>query len=244
MAFLLAESTREMTQGKEARHLGDLTDLQMRHLLHEPFGILHTQVGNPVTEGLVIHPVDVFGQISTVGTEFSRQFVQGDARLAVSFLTDPILNTFLHVCMIHGDVLCNVFSLVHTVLSLRKDDILQESIFHLLVKQDIVLITTIQIDIEGDGGEDPQEHIFVGQESKECTAHTKDDGPISEYGQPLDIRTDVIGMCVFKHPYRLVVSVYQAVGEEESVTYQLCRQEDKAEELQRTILKANGYHTG
>ena len=126
MAFLLAESTREMTQGKEARHLGDLTDLQMRHLLHEPFGILHTQVGNPVTEGLVIHPIDVFGQISTVGTEFSRQFVQGDAGLAVSFLTDPILNTFLHVCMIHGDVLCNVspwstlFSVSERVISSRK----------------------------------------------------------------------------------------------------------------------------
>ena len=57
-----------MAQREKAAHKGYFLNLQLGLLLHQALGIFDAQIRNPVAEGLMVNTVDVFGQISAVGT--------------------------------------------------------------------------------------------------------------------------------------------------------------------------------
>ena len=66
-------------------------------------------------------------------------------------------------------------------------EILAKGILHKLIKQNVVLIAALEVDIEGYGRENPYKHILVGQECEQTATNAVTYCPIGEYGQPADI---------------------------------------------------------
>ena len=66
-----------------------------------------------------------------------------------------------------------------------------------------------KIYVERDGGENPYEDPAVRKECEQSAADAEYESPVCEYGQPLDVCPDVIGLRVIEDAYS------PAVGKDE-----------------------------
>lgn len=149
-----------------------------------------------------------------------RQLAQGDTLPQITFIVDPLPDALLYVWKIGGHIGLTdsivrwySFRFLHAV-------VLYKGVLHLLIEQDVVLVAAIEIDVERYGRENPQEHIFVGQESEQGAAHTETYRPISKYGEPAYVGPDVVGVRVFEHPDGPVIGAEQTCREEQAIDSQ------------------------
>ena len=66
------------------------------------------------------------------------------------------------------------------------------------MKEQIILIAAVQVNVERHGSQCPQENIFVRKECEQGTADTEPGGPIGEYRKPADIGPDIVRMSILE----------------------------------------------
>ena len=91
---------------------------------------------------------------------------------------------------------------------------------YFFIEKHVVLVAAVEVDVERDGGENPDEDVFIRQEGEEAAAHAESNCPVGEDGEPADVCLNVIGACLLKHSDSLVVGEEQPHGKEDAISHE------------------------
>lgn len=165
----LLEGSRKVARREESRLLGNLEDGQFGRVEHLPFGVFDAQFRDPVAEREVVGRLDVSREVGAVGVQRVGQLLDGEPRTDVSVAGDPLRKP-------GGDIAvggrCLVVRRVGELAGDRplRGDLLLERLLDPLVEEQVVQVGAVEVDVEGDRREDPQEDVAVGQEGEQPAA--------------------------------------------------------------------------
>ena len=207
-SLLVSKDLGEVALRKEARRFGNIADGQFGLFRQHSFGVLRPEVGDPLAERRVADVLEVTGQVGTVGSQCLGHFFDGQAVAGVAGGSFPLFQALGDGGVVQGEVVRRVGivrprgGLVGGIVGGQLG--LQDAL-HLFVEEQVVQVRPIEVDVEGNGREDPQDDVAVRQEREQPATHTEDDGPPREDGHPADVGTDVVGMGVVEETDRPVV---------------------------------------
>ena len=245
-AFLLGKGPGAMAQRQEARGFGNVQHLPLRMGKHRTFGKFNAQTGNPISETDVERRVDVFRKIGAVGAELERKVLERKPRLAVAFGIHPFPDAQGEVRMVGRHLTRNGLrhsSLVEHLGIIRHPMLLLDGTLHCFIKEHVVLVAAIEIDVERDGGKDPNIDITVGEEGEQSAPNTEDDCPIGKDGEPTDVGPDIVGLRILEHTDGLAVRAEYAHGKEDAVDHQPEGQHRHPTVLENAAGKTEEQHT-
>ena len=224
--FAGLEHAGEMARRDEARGFGDFGDVQLGVPEHVPFGVLHPQVGNPVAERAVAGRLEVLREVGAVGAQRIGQLADGQPRAEVAVGGNPPGEPRRKVA-VEGPCLAvrHLVRALRVVRScggslLRGGELLLECLLDPLVEEQVVHVGAVEVDVEGDRRENPQEDVAVGQEGEQPAADAEDDGPPREDGHPADVGADVVGVGVVEEAHGAAVGEDKPSGQPHSVAYE------------------------
>ena len=138
-----------MAWRQKPRSFGNVGNRQFGIMGKQTFRIIDAKAGDPIAERCAIRRVDVLGQIGAVGMKHVRKLLYGQAGLNKTVSVNPPFDFSGYLCMVKRSVLplC-LFRLMITLTVIFRSHLRYHRVFHLLVKQQIVLVATVEIDVK------------------------------------------------------------------------------------------------
>ena len=133
----------------EARSFRNVSNRQFGILGKQAFRIIDAEAGNPIAERCAIRRFDILRQIGAVSLKHIRKLLYGKAGLNIAIRINPTFDFSCYFSMEKGSsCLCTCSGLLVTQTFFFRRHFCYHCIFHLFVKQQIILVATVEIDVK------------------------------------------------------------------------------------------------